>query len=112
MHRTNYDFPTQVKDYNEIVSLDLKKYNMRNGLRFVKLKCVSPEDAIRRCLIVALITYQRKKRCYVKLLSKGLLASSMALKDLQMQWELSGTSDQSSMYLGFLLKSGPTDYEL
>ena len=85
---------------------------MRNGLRFVKLKCVSAEDAIRRCLITALITYQRKKRSYVKLFSKELLASSMALKDLQTQWDLAGTSDHSSQYLGFLLKCGPTDYEL
>lgn len=60
IHRNCVAYPNRVLDYNEIVTTDIKKFNIRNGLRFVEVRFSSPADALKRCLTLALLTVRRK----------------------------------------------------
>ena len=44
-------------------------FSMNKGLRFVSIKCTSVDDAKRRGLAMALMTVNRKKNTFLKLLA-------------------------------------------
>jgi hypothetical protein len=72
-----------VLDYNDIVTTDVKRFSIRNGLRFVEINVASPGDALRRALALYLLTASRKTSKFVKLFTKNMLASTESLGDLR-----------------------------
>ena len=61
IHKTQYyKGQTEVLDYQQIVPSEQRMFSVNKGLRFVNIKCVSVDDAKRRGLALALMTFNRK----------------------------------------------------
>lgn len=67
-HKTKMDSATEVLDYNQIVAPENRTFVVNNGLRFVVMNCSSVVDAKRRALALAMITLNRKKGDFLKIL--------------------------------------------
>ena len=48
---------TQVKDFNQIVNYRHKTIDLQKGLKFIEIRCGSVEEARKRALLVALLTF-------------------------------------------------------
>lgn len=61
---------------------------MNNGLNFVVLHCASIEDAQRRALALAMITLNRKRGDFLKILSPDQLFAGTFIQNISQWWEL------------------------
>ena len=61
---------------------------VNNGLRFVVINCASVSDARRRALALAMITLNRKKGDFLKILGPEQLHRGTFLPNIQCWWQL------------------------
>lgn len=57
---------SQVKDFNQIVNYRHKSIDLQKGLKFIEIRCGSVQEARRRALLVALLTYYFKQQFFIR----------------------------------------------
>lgn len=66
-HRASFDAMCEVKDFNEIVDPKQKTMNLNLGLNFISIHCMTVTEAKKRALLVALLSYNLKRRSFVRM---------------------------------------------
>lgn len=77
---------TQVKDFNQIVNYRFKNIELQKGLKFVEVRCGSVQEAKKRALIVALLTYYFKQQYFMKFFTQRQLEEGFFLQTLKDMW--------------------------
>ena len=57
----------EVRDFNEIVDPIKKTMNLNLGLNFISINCGSVSEAKKRALLVAILSYNLKRRSFIRL---------------------------------------------
>lgn len=76
-----------VKDYNDIVSHTEKQLTLNYGLNFIQINCSSVGEAKKRALAFALLSYNMKKKNFIKLFTQSTLSDGIFLKSLYKLWD-------------------------
>ena len=67
---------------------------MNNGLRFVVIHCASVNDARRRALALAMITLDRKRGDFLRILCPNQLCTGNFMPNIKCWWDLPTISKQ------------------
>ncbi len=67
IHRAAIEDSSEIKDFNEIVEPSKKTMNLNLGLNFISIPCKTVTEAQKRALLVAVLSYNLKKRSFIRL---------------------------------------------
>ncbi|CDW83920.1 leucine-rich repeat and iq domain-containing protein 3 [Stylonychia lemnae] len=109
IHKSTIDLMSVVKDYNEIVSHHDKQLSLNNGLSFVQINCCSVTEAKKRALVIALLSYNMKKKNFIKLFTQQGLSDGIFLKSLYQLWDQYGIEGGDARMKRLLANSGGHD---
>jgi hypothetical protein len=70
---------TQVKDFNQIVNYRHKTIDLQKGLKFIEMRCGSVEEARKRALLVALLTFFFRQQLFVRVFTQRQLEEGFFL---------------------------------
>ena len=70
---------TQVKDFNQIVNYRHKTIDLQKGLKFIEMRCGSVEEARKRALLVALLTFFFRQQLFVRVFTQKQLEEGFFL---------------------------------
>lgn len=70
---------SQVKDFNQIVNYRHKSIDLQKGLKFIEIKCGSVQEARRRALLIALLTYYFKQQFFIRVFTQRQLEEGFFL---------------------------------
>ena len=73
---------TEVIPANKVIDYKKKVIDVEEGLGFVKMQCQSVDEAKRRALVLALLTYDLKKSIFVKVATSKMLEDPFVLKNI------------------------------
>jgi hypothetical protein len=67
IHKASVEKLPQVRDFNEIVDPTEKTMHLNLGLNFISVNCMTVEEAKKRALLVAILSFNLKKRSYIRM---------------------------------------------
>lgn len=67
IHKASFDSMPAIRDFNELVDPSKKTMNLNLGLNFISVHCMSVAEAQKRALLVAILSYNLKRRSYIKM---------------------------------------------
>jgi hypothetical protein len=67
IHKASFDSMPAIRDFNELVDPSKKTMNLNLGLNFISVHCMSVAEAQKRALLVAILSYNLKRRSFIKM---------------------------------------------